>query len=158
MFVSSSSISSAEPCADLDVPINGALACDMFAYGRYCSVLCNDQFDVPKGGSNRAASVVSKIFICASSGIWYPHHNTPDCTRKLTQSYFELRVINLGIRVIWWECLSRFSNIIGNALKIYNYYTQIIQIYTVSLPTPPPTPSPHTQTQTHLHTLSIVSM
>ena len=70
----------AVPCFSLHTPAHGALACDDgFAYGRYCTMVCNDQYDVPRLSSKHAPQ---EIFICGTSGVWYPHANVPDCSSE----------------------------------------------------------------------------
>ncbi|XP_071497252.1 uncharacterized protein [Diadema antillarum] len=67
------------PCHELNVPVNGALACDDgFAYGRYCTMTCNSAYDIPRMRSSLAPQ---KLFICGMSGVWYPHARVPDCSK-----------------------------------------------------------------------------
>ncbi|XP_071494424.1 complement receptor type 1-like [Diadema antillarum] len=67
------------PCHELNVPANGALACDDgFAYGRYCTMTCNSAYDIPRMRSSLAPQ---KLFICGMSGVWYPHARVPDCSK-----------------------------------------------------------------------------
>eukprot|EP00057_Strongylocentrotus_purpuratus_P005129 XP_003730284.1 PREDICTED: sushi, von Willebrand factor type A, EGF and pentraxin domain-containing protein 1 [Strongylocentrotus purpuratus] len=68
------------PCAALAIPAHGALACDNFAFGRYCSVLCEDGYDVPRVRSRRGSTSTMKLFICGNSGLWFPQHLVPDCS------------------------------------------------------------------------------
>ena len=69
----------AVPCISLDPPTNGALACDEFADGIFCSFSCNDGYDVPRlrGGS------YATLYVCGATGDWNPDDNTPDCSGKL---------------------------------------------------------------------------
>ncbi|XP_019616636.1 PREDICTED: sushi, von Willebrand factor type A, EGF and pentraxin domain-containing protein 1-like [Branchiostoma belcheri] len=64
------------PCRPLRVPQNGALACDTWLYGKHCTMLCNDQYDIPP---DRDEPVRNSLWVCGSSGNWdYP--DPPHCS------------------------------------------------------------------------------
>ncbi|XP_072179385.1 uncharacterized protein [Diadema setosum] len=63
------------PCMSLDPPINGALACDGWTHGTFCSILCQERYDIPRNSPS-----VPELYVCGSSGIWQPHSIVPDCT------------------------------------------------------------------------------
>ncbi|XP_071497251.1 uncharacterized protein [Diadema antillarum] len=65
-------------CKELDVPSNGALTCDQWAYGRFCSIHCNVRFDIPRLPPSRRPP---EHYVCGSSGLWSPHAYVPDCSR-----------------------------------------------------------------------------
>ncbi|XP_030845748.1 sushi, von Willebrand factor type A, EGF and pentraxin domain-containing protein 1-like [Strongylocentrotus purpuratus] len=67
-------------CAALAIPAHGALACDNFAFGRSCSVLCEEGYDVPRVRSRQGSTSTMKLFICGNSGLWFPQHLVPDCS------------------------------------------------------------------------------
>ncbi|XP_072179392.1 LOW QUALITY PROTEIN: uncharacterized protein [Diadema setosum] len=64
-------------CKELDVPSNGALTCDQWAYGRFCSIFCNAEFDIPR---LPPAMSVPDLYVCGTSGLWRPHAFVPDCS------------------------------------------------------------------------------
>ncbi|XP_019616495.1 PREDICTED: sushi, von Willebrand factor type A, EGF and pentraxin domain-containing protein 1-like [Branchiostoma belcheri] len=60
------------PCPTLRPPDNGALACDGWAYGTFCLIQCNDQWDVPLDTPER--------YVCETlSGTWNPDDDVPNC-------------------------------------------------------------------------------
>nr|XP_054767005.1 sushi, von Willebrand factor type A, EGF and pentraxin domain-containing protein 1-like [Lytechinus pictus] len=63
-------------CPPLYTPKNGALVCDTFASGQFCSILCEKGYDVPR--THRRLD----MFICGSSGKWSPLNDVPDCLEK----------------------------------------------------------------------------
>eukprot|EP00057_Strongylocentrotus_purpuratus_P002692 XP_003725040.2 PREDICTED: sushi, von Willebrand factor type A, EGF and pentraxin domain-containing protein 1 [Strongylocentrotus purpuratus] len=69
-----------ESCLPLNSPMNGALACDIFADGRYCSVLCEDGYDVPRVLTGAGIAISLDVFICGTSGSWHPQQSVPDCS------------------------------------------------------------------------------
>ncbi|XP_035664408.1 sushi, von Willebrand factor type A, EGF and pentraxin domain-containing protein 1-like [Branchiostoma floridae] len=64
------------PCRDLRVPQNGALACDAWLKGKFCSILCNDRYDIPPG-----LRIRNSLWVCGDSGNWdYP--DPPHCSAR----------------------------------------------------------------------------
>eukprot|EP00058_Branchiostoma_floridae_P017283 XP_002602771.1 hypothetical protein BRAFLDRAFT_93716 [Branchiostoma floridae] len=60
------------PCPSLRPPGNGALACDGWAYGTFCLINCNENWDVPLDAPER--------YVCETlSGTWNPDDDVPDC-------------------------------------------------------------------------------
>ncbi|XP_078597011.1 uncharacterized protein LOC144873487 [Branchiostoma floridae x Branchiostoma japonicum] len=60
------------PCPSLRPPDNGALACDGWAYGTFCLINCNENWDVPLDAPER--------YVCETlSGTWNPDDDVPDC-------------------------------------------------------------------------------
>eukprot|EP00057_Strongylocentrotus_purpuratus_P013163 XP_011667637.1 PREDICTED: sushi, von Willebrand factor type A, EGF and pentraxin domain-containing protein 1-like [Strongylocentrotus purpuratus] len=74
-------------CPALAIPAHGALACDTFAFGRYCSVLCEDGYDVPRVGSRKGNANKMILFVCGNSGLWFPQHVVPDCSETRPSSH-----------------------------------------------------------------------
>ncbi|XP_038055062.1 sushi, von Willebrand factor type A, EGF and pentraxin domain-containing protein 1-like [Patiria miniata] len=64
-------------CQNLPAPRHGAKACDSWAFGRYCSMLCNVQYDVS------AADKFCTFLLCDTKGTWVPCSSFPDCNRKV---------------------------------------------------------------------------
>ncbi|XP_038054961.1 sushi, von Willebrand factor type A, EGF and pentraxin domain-containing protein 1-like [Patiria miniata] len=65
-------------CIDLPAPRNGAKACDSWAYGRYCSMLCNANYDVTPRDSSRT------FLTCGLNGMWSPPPGVfPNCARRV---------------------------------------------------------------------------
>ncbi|XP_041478166.1 sushi, von Willebrand factor type A, EGF and pentraxin domain-containing protein 1-like [Lytechinus variegatus] len=64
-------------CNDLRAPGNGAISCDQWAYGRFCSIFCNNNFDIPRLPSSRKPP---EHYVCGGSGLWSPHAYVPDCS------------------------------------------------------------------------------
>ena len=75
----SSLLCEAVECSPLDAPQNGALACDLWQYGKFCTMLCNANFDIPYV---RRGVKVEKQYVCGSSGMWTPSSEVPDCSGK----------------------------------------------------------------------------
>ncbi|XP_030846782.1 fibropellin-1-like [Strongylocentrotus purpuratus] len=65
------------PCRSLDPPVNGALVCDAWVYGRFCTMFCNQNYDIPR---QSAANEPPDLYVCGTSGLWSPHANVPDCS------------------------------------------------------------------------------
>ncbi|XP_062584887.1 uncharacterized protein LOC134246515 [Saccostrea cucullata] len=72
-----------------NVPQNGALACDYWYGGKFCQMLCNDDYDV-KIGYNPV-----DMLVCGTSGQWLPSGSLPlpDCARtggilRMSISYY----------------------------------------------------------------------
>nr|XP_054766885.1 sushi, von Willebrand factor type A, EGF and pentraxin domain-containing protein 1-like [Lytechinus pictus] len=63
------------PCQGLDTPTNGALACSGWTGGTFCSIYCNEAFDIPK-----STLKVPENYVCDITGQWNPHDTVPDCT------------------------------------------------------------------------------
>ncbi|XP_071786151.1 uncharacterized protein [Asterias amurensis] len=62
-------------CPELNEPRNGAKACDEWAYGHFCSMFCNENYDVSR-------DLDTSVFLCGLSGRWTPLPKFPDCNRK----------------------------------------------------------------------------
>ncbi|XP_078695719.1 CUB and sushi domain-containing protein 3-like, partial [Branchiostoma floridae x Branchiostoma belcheri] len=71
-------------CPPLNPPQNGALACDTWVYGKFCSMFCNAQHDIPRGHSP------GDKYICGASGIWSPPPPVPDCVNSYRPNRFVL--------------------------------------------------------------------
>nr|XP_054766890.1 sushi, von Willebrand factor type A, EGF and pentraxin domain-containing protein 1-like [Lytechinus pictus] len=63
-------------CPQLYPPENGALACDMFVYGQFCSMLCDKDYDIPRTGPR------TEMFICSTSGDWNRRSDVPGCSER----------------------------------------------------------------------------
>lgn len=64
------------PCKDLPAPVNGAMSCDTWMFGRQCQMQCSDKFDIPAVGDG-----FSGIFTCSErEGIFKPLNTVPNCT------------------------------------------------------------------------------
>ena len=63
----------ATDCIAKRPPKNGAMACDDWMFGRFCSPFCNDQYDF-------AELLVAAVWACGASGIWFPLVDWPDCS------------------------------------------------------------------------------
>ena len=66
----------AKDCIDLPPPKNGAKACDDWAFGRFCSPSCNSNWDF----TTPLPAYV--MWVCGSSGTWFPPFRWPDCSSK----------------------------------------------------------------------------
>ncbi|XP_078696559.1 sushi, von Willebrand factor type A, EGF and pentraxin domain-containing protein 1-like isoform X3 [Branchiostoma floridae x Branchiostoma belcheri] len=71
-------------CPHQDPPINGALSCDRWLYGQFCSVQCEERFDF--------YTEPARMYVCGSSGQWRtdpPGKETkwPDCSLKRIPGY-----------------------------------------------------------------------
>eukprot|EP00057_Strongylocentrotus_purpuratus_P018097 XP_011672571.1 PREDICTED: sushi, von Willebrand factor type A, EGF and pentraxin domain-containing protein 1 [Strongylocentrotus purpuratus] len=72
-------------CLDLDPPQDGALACDGWSDGIFCSIFCRENFYIP----NTHPTIPSQ-YVCGSSGMWRPHRVTPGCTESVEGNRFSL--------------------------------------------------------------------
>ncbi|XP_078597007.1 uncharacterized protein LOC144873484 isoform X2 [Branchiostoma floridae x Branchiostoma japonicum] len=72
------------PCRPLRVPHNGALACDAWLYGKHCTMLCNDEYDIPAGEGVR-----NSLWVCGTSGTW-DYDDPPHCTVEKRPGVFRL--------------------------------------------------------------------
>lgn len=71
------------PCKNLPAPINGAMSCDRWMFGRQCQMQCSDKYDIPAVGSG-----FSGIFTCSDrEGIFKPLNTVPNCTEKRLPGY-----------------------------------------------------------------------
>ena len=62
-------------CADLDPPLNGALACGDWHDGKNCQMMCNIKYDIPRGAASHG------VYVCDfSTGDWFPNAIVPDCS------------------------------------------------------------------------------
>ncbi|KAI8480747.1 hypothetical protein Bbelb_415400 [Branchiostoma belcheri] len=71
-------------CPPLNPPRFGALACDTWVYGKFCSMFCDAQHDIPRGTSP------GDKYICGASGIWSPPPPVPDCVNRYRPNRFVL--------------------------------------------------------------------
>lgn len=66
------------PCKNLPAPINGAMSCDIWMYGRQCQMQCSKKYDIPAVGSG-----FTGIFTCSEKeGVFKPLNTVPNCTGK----------------------------------------------------------------------------
>ena len=64
-------------CMDLRPPKNGAMACDDWILGRFCSPFCNIQWTF-------SPKISEKLWVCGlMTGTWRPSSRFPDCTSKV---------------------------------------------------------------------------
>ncbi|XP_020610476.1 sushi, von Willebrand factor type A, EGF and pentraxin domain-containing protein 1-like isoform X1 [Orbicella faveolata] len=61
-----------QDCIEKRPPENGAMACDDWMFGRFCSPFCNDRYDF-------AEVLTSSVWACGASGVWLPPGDWPDC-------------------------------------------------------------------------------
>ncbi|XP_020610488.1 sushi repeat-containing protein SRPX2-like [Orbicella faveolata] len=61
------------PCRARRPPKHGAMACDDWMFGRFCSPFCNDLYDFAQ------ALPLFSVWACGASGVWLPPGNWPDC-------------------------------------------------------------------------------
>lgn len=73
------------PCKNLPAPINGAISCDRWMFGRQCQMQCSDKYDIPAVGSG-----FTGIFTCSDKeGIFKPLNTVPNCTEKRLPGHIE---------------------------------------------------------------------
>ena len=63
-----------QDCPDLEPPVNGAMSCVDIALGKYCTMSCNDQYDIPRTAPTDGS------FYCDDSQGWLDEDEAPDCT------------------------------------------------------------------------------
>ncbi|XP_071482927.1 sushi, von Willebrand factor type A, EGF and pentraxin domain-containing protein 1-like [Diadema antillarum] len=66
-------------CPTLEPPHNGALSCRRWPRGEFCSLSCDDGYDVPRLPSEEAPP---SMYSCMNSKEWQPHSNVPDCSEE----------------------------------------------------------------------------
>ncbi|XP_011675150.2 sushi, von Willebrand factor type A, EGF and pentraxin domain-containing protein 1 [Strongylocentrotus purpuratus] len=66
------------PCTELHPPQHGALSCDTWLFSRYCSVSCDESFDIPRSSSLHQPTT---LYVCGTSGLWTPHAYVADCSQ-----------------------------------------------------------------------------
>ena len=66
---------SERPCEALTPPKHGTLACDSNMGGSFCSMSCDEDWDIP-----RSARAVDTYSCGWSTGTWLPTSDVPDCT------------------------------------------------------------------------------
>ncbi|XP_078611237.1 uncharacterized protein LOC144881802 isoform X2 [Branchiostoma floridae x Branchiostoma japonicum] len=71
-------------CPPLNPPLHGALACDTWVYGKFCSMFCSAQYDIPRGSNP------GDKYICGASGMWSPPPPVPDCVSSFRPNRFVL--------------------------------------------------------------------
>ncbi|KAL5012413.1 hypothetical protein ScPMuIL_010964 [Solemya velum] len=62
-------------CPELKPPLNGVLACDFGIQMKWCSLLCNSEYDISPRGPN------DDYFVCGADATWMPPV-VPDCSVK----------------------------------------------------------------------------
>ncbi|XP_013402495.1 hyalin [Lingula anatina] len=77
-------------CPDLHTPINGALSCDTFGFGMFCTLQCQNpyDFDLPTGMTS-----VPNYYVCGGGGRWAPTTQVPDCTRYQNRNEYLVRTL-----------------------------------------------------------------
>ncbi|XP_062570057.1 uncharacterized protein LOC134232121 [Saccostrea cucullata] len=74
------------PCRDLPAPINGAMSCDTWMFGRQCQMQCSDKYDIPALGS----STFNGVFTCSEKqGVFMPSNTVPNCTELRLPGHIE---------------------------------------------------------------------
>ncbi|XP_056008481.1 uncharacterized protein LOC125664654 [Ostrea edulis] len=74
------------PCRDLPAPINGAMSCDTWMFGRQCQMQCSDKFDIPALGP----TAFNGVFTCSEKeGTFKPVSTVPNCTEIRLPGYIE---------------------------------------------------------------------
>ena len=66
----------AKDCMDLKPPKRGAMACDDWILGRFCSPFCNNEWTF-------SPKILEKVWICGLKGTWAPSSRFPDCIGKI---------------------------------------------------------------------------
>lgn len=61
-------------CPKKKPPKNGAMACDNWVFGQFCSPFCNDQWDFLE-------DFRESTWFCTGSGMWWPRRHWPDCSK-----------------------------------------------------------------------------
>lgn len=73
------------PCKDLPAPINGAISCDTWMFGRQCQMQCSRKYDIPAVGSG-----FTGIFTCSEKeGVFKPLNTVPNCTESRLPGHIE---------------------------------------------------------------------
>jgi hypothetical protein len=69
------------PCDPLPPPLNGAIVCDTWLYGRHCQMQCSDKYDIPRGTAGTNGGAFTGAFTCTDLvGKYMPSEVVPNCT------------------------------------------------------------------------------
>lgn len=69
------------PCDPLLAPLNGAIVCDTWLYGRHCQMQCSDKYDIPYGTAGTNGASFTGAFTCTDlRGTYMPSNFVPNCT------------------------------------------------------------------------------
>lgn len=90
----------ARPCRARRPPKHGAVACDDWMFGRFCSPFCNDLYDFAQ------ALPLFSVWACGASGVWLPPGNWPDCAGI----NYELLVILCP--TMFWNTVPNFGTVV----------------------------------------------
>lgn len=72
----------AKPCPALKPPDNGAKSCDLWMFGRFCTPMCNSNYDF-------AIPIPPfTMWACGATGKWRPSNKLPDCSSKYCVLFF----------------------------------------------------------------------
>lgn len=75
--------SSENPCNPLPSPLNGAMVCDTWLYGRFCQMQCTDKFDIPYGVAGTNGGSFTGAYTCSDlQGTFTPSNVVANCTGK----------------------------------------------------------------------------
>lgn len=66
----------AKDCEELSPPKRGAVACDNWLFGHFCSPFCHNESTFPRG------EISAKVWTCGPNLKWFPSPRLPDCTGK----------------------------------------------------------------------------
>ncbi|XP_048737006.2 sushi, von Willebrand factor type A, EGF and pentraxin domain-containing protein 1-like isoform X2 [Ostrea edulis] len=71
------------PCDPLLAPLNGAIVCDTWLYGRHCQMQCSDKYDIPYGTAGTNGASFTGAFTCTDlRGTYMPSNFVPNCTDR----------------------------------------------------------------------------
>ncbi|XP_052700846.1 sushi, von Willebrand factor type A, EGF and pentraxin domain-containing protein 1-like isoform X1 [Crassostrea angulata] len=69
------------PCNPLPSPLNGAMVCDTWLYGRFCQMQCTDKFDIPYGVAGTNGGSFTGAYTCSDlQGTFTPSNVVANCT------------------------------------------------------------------------------
>ncbi|XP_061173453.1 sushi, von Willebrand factor type A, EGF and pentraxin domain-containing protein 1-like [Saccostrea echinata] len=69
------------PCDPLPAPLNGAIVCDTWLYGRHCQMQCSSKYDIPFGTAGTNGGSFTGAFTCTDrQGTFMPSNFVPNCT------------------------------------------------------------------------------
>ncbi|XP_078343207.1 uncharacterized protein LOC144628957 isoform X2 [Oculina patagonica] len=61
-------------CSNLSPPDGGAMACDDWMLGTFCSPFCQNNTDF-------AQPLLQSMWVCGAKGTWFPSNRFPDCSK-----------------------------------------------------------------------------
>nr|XP_022328842.1 sushi, von Willebrand factor type A, EGF and pentraxin domain-containing protein 1-like isoform X2 [Crassostrea virginica] len=81
------------PCDPLPAPVNGAVVCDTWLFGRQCQMQCSGNYDIPLGVTGSNGASFTGAYTCSDlRGTYMPSNLVQNCTEKRNPRFTVLPV------------------------------------------------------------------